>query len=119
MPNIEMHGFFEIDANGEDTNILTQKGVYVASVLVEILQKMGLENDAVITRVRSRSSFIKEIRKVEKLGKGNLTNTPFIRICSTSCEEIWKIISALKEVKINIDVEYLVLTGFVPAEKMK
>ena len=44
--------------------------------------------------------------------------TPYIRVCDTNAKRIKKIILALKEGKISMDVEWLQLSGFASKEEM-
>ncbi len=118
MPNIEMYGFDGFDRNNQE-NVKFRENTLRA--IIQALKKLGLAGDAVVTGIFSCSSYVKDFS--DQRGDRNQVlvkkNTPFIRICSTDPEEVQKIIVELKEAKIGIDIEYLVLTGFIPAKEMK
>jgi len=104
MPNIEIHGFW-FSRNEKDLESAAR-----ARERIEIeMEKIGLQDDAVVTIVDSICTFC----------DGKKTRMPFIRICSTEKEEIDRIVSAIKKAKVSLDVETLVLTGFIPADEMK
>ena len=115
MPNVEMHGF---DRGNRKSVRFCEDTLWA---IIQVLNKLGLADEAVVTRVKSFSSYVKNF--YGQRGDQNQVlvkkNTPFIRICSTDPEEIQKIIAELKKIKIGVDIEYLVLTGFIPAEEMK
>jgi len=115
MPNVEMYGF---DKGNQESEKFYEDTLWA---IIQALKKLGLIDDAVVTRIFSFSNYVKDF--YERRGNQGLVlarkNTPFIRICLTDPEEIQKIIAGLKEAKIGIDIEYLVLTGFIPAEEMK
>lgn len=117
MPNIEVYGF----SGREQEKKIRKLREDLFWTITQVLNKLGLAEEAVVTGIVSFSSYVKDI--YGHRGDDNQVlikkNTPFIRICSTDPEEIQRIIAGLKEAKIGIDIEYLVLAGFIPAEEMR
>lgn len=111
MPNIEMHGFLKNDPRRQ-------------KVMIEIINtavNLNLIKEMVITEYENKSNFIYQLLNAltNWFGAMNTWSTPYLRVCSTSPGEIQAIIDGLKKRHIGIDVEYLVLDGFIPAEEMK
>jgi len=50
---------------------------------------------------------------------GKRTRMPYLRICSTNEEEIQRIIKTLQIIGYRVDVEWLVLDGFISADDMR
>ena len=96
MPNIMICGFPTAQADTLKVKI------------DQVLSGLGLDGDAVtsITEMCAESC------------DGKRIPMPYLRICSTDEYEIRRIIEALKNAKLGIDVEWLVLGGFIPAAEM-
>ncbi len=73
-----------------------------------VMKALGLEEDAVTSIVQM------EVESCDGLN----TPVPYLRVCSTDEDQIQKIIRALKLAGLKEDLEYLVLTGFIPAKEM-
>lgn len=67
------------------------------------MQALGLGGDAITSIVET----------VAEMCDGYRTSSPYLRICSTDTEEIKKIIRALQIIGCGVDVEWLVLDGFI------
>lgn len=102
MPNIEIHGF----RPGIRSDIRLSEVFEIINVAV---RELGLAEDAIITTLLS------EVNNCD----GSDRPAQFIRIASTDSTETERIIRALKEKQIGIDVETLHLTGFISADEMK
>ncbi|MGE5392175.1 MAG: hypothetical protein ACM3NH_00295 [Candidatus Saccharibacteria bacterium] len=94
MPNIELVGY-----DGGNERILT-------ALVKRAIRELGLQDSAVITGI---SAVV-----VDHAG----WRFPYIRICSTDRQEIDRLIAKFKELKIGEDLEYLVITGFIPGKDM-
>lgn len=95
MPNIMLCGF--------------QAPERLRSDVVAVLDGLGLGSEAVTSIVPMR---------VESCD-GKRTPSPYLRVCSTDADEVRRIVDALKKAGIGVDVEWLVLNGFIPASEMK
>lgn len=73
-----------------------------------IMQKMGLQDEAITSIVDMKAESC----------DGKKTIQPYLRVCSTDKAQILEIIHAFKEKGIGEDVEWLVVDGFIPADKM-
>lgn len=105
MPNIEIYGKRKlVNAIKKDEIELN----YLVNKIVKAMEKIGKKDDAVITMIEA-----------VVIGCNHGKDMPFIRVCSTDSQEIKTIVRALKEGKIGIDVETLVLDNFIPVDKMK
>lgn len=103
MPNIELYGFSPNLSYGfASYTKLTE----LIEIIKKQIKKIDLHDEVIITIIPSSVKSWHDI------------DTPFIRICSTNPEEIEKIIDALKEAEIRIDVEGLILNKFVPLTEM-
>jgi hypothetical protein len=103
MPNIEIYGF----SSDEDLRVL---GLKIS--IGKVMKSLGLEYDAITTVVNSSTHGC----------NGKADPMPFIRVCSTDPVGIEKIVNALKKERIgrqNVDIETLVLSGFILAKCMK
>lgn len=96
MPNIQICGFPSETADD-------LKGKIDATA-----QELNLGGDAITSIIEMKAEYC----------DGKRTLGPYLRICSTDATEITNIIKALKEAKIGIDIEWLVLNGFIPASEM-
>lgn len=96
MPNIQICGFS------------AQKSQRLRTIVDEVVQELGLGADAVTSIVNC------DVRHCD----GLKVSAPYLRICSTSAKEIRTIIKALKAKKAWVDVEWLVLDGFIPDHEM-
>jgi len=47
------------------------------------------------------------------------TLSPYLHVCSTSREEVKKIVAGLKTAQVHVDVEFSVIDGFIPAQAMQ
>jgi len=99
MPNIEIYD--------DETDSLYEN---LKGKIDQAIKNIGLENDAITTWHKDAITESCDSRRA---------SMPYIRICSTNKEEIEKIVQALKENKIWIDVETLQLSRFIPANEMK
>ena len=89
------------------------------------IELYGISNASGITAVIRASDLPEEFRKeivITKIESScwsiyDGTAQPFCRVISTEQEEIDKIVPVLKP--LGYDVETLVLSGFIPADKMK
>lgn len=96
MPNIQMYGF---DKPWESSLLIAEK-----------MRKVGLGEEVVITIItNSHANSCVEA----------MPSSPYLRICATDINEIRKVGFALREMKIGVDVETLLLHSFVPADEMK
>lgn len=96
MPNIMICGFTPKRAEGLRTSIEI------------IMRNMSLGDEALTSIVDMEA----------KSCDGTRTPMPYLRICSTDEDEIQKIINTFKEEGIKVDVEWLVLNGFILANEM-
>ncbi len=96
MPNIMICGFPTAQADTLKVKI------------DQVMSDLGLGGDAVtsITKMYAESC------------NGERIPMPYLRICSTDGYEIRRIIETLKNAKLGVDVEWLVLGGFIPAAEM-
>ena len=92
MPNIEIYG----DAN-------------LKSHIDKIMQEIGLGDEAITTIINSRPESC----------DGNNKSMSFVRVCSSRGDHLHDILIAFREKKLGVDTETLLLSGFIPAEKMK
>ena len=49
---------------------------------------------------------------------GKMSPMPYIRICSTDEDEIQQIINAFRDAGIRVDIEWLIMDGFISADEM-
>ena len=78
------------------------------SKIDEIMQSLGLGKDAVTTALSV------DVDSCD----GNYTQMPYVRVTSTSKEEVDLIIRAFKEFNLKEDLEWDVIGGFIPSNKM-
>ena len=99
MPNIEIHGLM---GNTKELKIKIDKK----------MQEIGLGDDAITTIFNSKPE------SCDGLGDGIGKQLPFLRIYASDKNELDKIINALKEMQLWLDVETLILNSFILKEKM-
>lgn len=112
MPNIEIRGFF-FRINPETLGVrvkIEDEAFEIRDKVEEIMRKIGLGEDAITDIVPSISTSL--FGKVHKL-------MPYLRVCDTDPDRMNRIVQALKEENINMDVEMLLLSGFIEAKDMK
>jgi hypothetical protein len=97
MPNIEIRGYTKHRAQA------------LRATINEVMHTLMME-DIAVTSI---------IPMIVAACDGKAKSMPYIRICSTNKKQIHRIINALKEAGLEEDVEYLKITGFIPALKMK
>jgi hypothetical protein len=105
MPNIEIYGKRKlVNAVKKDEIELN----YLVNKIIKAMKKIGKEDDAIIIMVEAMV-----------IGCSHGKDLPFIRVCSTDSQEIKTIVGALKEEKIGIDIETLILDSFILAREMQ
>ena len=90
MPNIEIH---TVDATDRLKSDIDTK-----------MREISLGGEAITTVIGSRPQSC----------DGNYTHTPFLRVYSTDKSELNKVVKALKELKLDLDIETLMLNSFIP-----
>ena len=95
MANIMICGFPPKKAEGLRTSIEV------------IMQDIGLGNEALTSIVDMET----------KSCDGTRSPKPYLRICSTDAEE-QQITDALKKAGVKVDVEWMPLSNFIPADEM-
>lgn len=96
MPNIEIYG---VDKPGVLKSSIDKK-----------MQEIGLGDEA-ITVIYSHAT--------PEACDGTGKVMPFLRLCVPDRDELNKVVDAIREMKLGLDVETLVLDSFIPSEKMK
>ena len=96
MPNIMICGFPPKKAEG------LREGIELT------LRNIQLDNEGLTSIVDMET----------KSCDGTRSPMPYLRICSTDEDEIERIINALRNAGIKVDIEWLILDGFISADKM-
>lgn len=96
MPNIMICGFTMVQADALKVRI------------DQAVINIGLGGDAITSIVEMRAESCDR----------NKRPMPYLRVCSTDEGEVILIVEALKKIKIGVDVEWVILGGFIPADKM-
>ena len=113
MPNIEIRGFpFCLPVGTFCSGSLgaVPGGVIDARIKIErAMKKLGLGEDAITDIVPS----------IANSCNGAGKSMPYLRVCDTDPERMGRIVQALKEENIGMDVETLLLSGFIEAKDMK
>ncbi len=97
MPNIMICGF-------------TPKGAdEIRSRVDRAMQNIGLGDDAITSIINMETKSCNRAR----------SPMPYVRIYTTDKGEIQRIIGAFKDLRIKVDIEWLVLNGFISADEME
>lgn len=94
VPNIEIRGF-----TSKDTERLKVR-------IDRLMQEIGLAGDTITSVIDMRAESCSRTR----------LSTPYIRICATKQDEIDQILEAFCNARIRVDIEWLVLGGFISAK---
>ncbi len=102
MPNIWICGFSE------------KENARIRELVNTAIEELGLSEDAITSIIEMKAEPCRPITPASP------TRTqPYIRICSSGKEEIQNITRVLKKMRIGVDVEWLLLDGFLPASAME
>lgn len=77
-------------------------------IISKKMQKIGLEDEVIVTTITSTTESCKIDPK----------QTPFLRIYISNEDKLDTIISALRELKLGLDVEIVMLYKFIPKRDM-
>jgi len=80
----------------------------VTDAVLAAIQQLGLQDEAVMTSVPGTCMTCNR----------ELTQSPYLRICGTSPTEIDLIVNALRDRDVLVDCETLLITDFIPRDKM-
>lgn len=110
MPNIEIHGFSPHFSPPLGALPGFPAEVYaIVSKIESVLKELELGSDAIVDVLHS----------VAASCDGKKTKMPYLRVCDTDLDRMQQIVQALKEANIGMDVETLLLSGFIEAKDMK
>ncbi|MEK7181232.1 MAG: hypothetical protein AAB738_02780 [Patescibacteria group bacterium] len=96
MPNVKICGFS------------TPEAASLKGVVNLVMERLGLTNDAITSIIPMEAVSCDKAQ----------TPKPYICVCSTNRDEIFSIIKALGRAGLKVDVEWLVLDGFVEVGKL-
>lgn len=91
---------------GFDSDLHLKNGV--TQVVLAAIEELGLQDYAVMTTVPGCCVTCNR----------ELTQSPFLRICSTDATQIDDIVNALRDRDVLVDCETLLLTDFVARDEM-
>jgi len=86
-----------------------EKAEDLKKIIDEVMKEMKLQHDAITSVVDMKTESCDGIRK----------SMPYLRICSTDKAQISEIIKSFRERKLEEDVEWIIMDGFIPAYEMR